>query len=371
MSAHTSPQQVSRACSALAALACGIALLTAATARAVDADPMPVPTFRAQYSDTDEVQRRFPALIEARRSSALGFDSGGRIAAIHVDTGDRVEAGALLARLDTRALEAELAAARAQAMAAQARAKIATTTLQRETQLVEQGHVSAQRLEELSAAAQAEDAVTAAAKAQAAALAVRIELARIEAPFTGVISARSADEGTIVAAGTPVLQIVEDGSLELRASLPWRDAQKLREGATYTAEVAGQRLPVRFRAATDVVDARRRSVSVVFDLAPGSGVRSGETAQLFLPTDIEVRGFWAPVTALTEGRRGVWNIYALVPGEQADVLVLEPRPVSVEYLEEDRVFLSGAVAEGTVLLAAGVHRVVPGQRVRPAAGAEP
>jgi len=336
--------------------------------QAADAEPIPVTVLRAHYLNSDTLQRRFPALIEARRSSALGFDSGGRIAEILADTGDRVEAGATLARLDTRAVEAQQAAAAAQAKAAEARARIAEASLKREAQLVDQGHVSPQRLEELAAEANAAEAVAAAARAEAAALEVRIDLARIEAPFAGVISERTADEGAIVGAGTPVLRIVEAGSLELRVGLPWRDAQRLQPERDYAAQVGGRLISVRLRATTDVIDARRRTVTAVFDLPADSPVRSGETAELSLPTEVNARGFWAPITALTEGRRGLWAVYTLV--RQADGnTVLETRPVTVEYLDAQRAYLSGAVAEGEQLVATGVHRVVPGQRVRAVAEA--
>jgi hypothetical protein len=60
----------------------------------------------------------------------------------------------------------------------------------------------------------------------------------------------------------------------------------------------------------------------------------------------------------------LWSVYALAPGE--DGFNLEPRPVEILHIENDRVFLTGAVEDGAQFLSAGVHRVAPGQSVRPA-----
>lgn len=330
------------------------------------ADPLPVQTQTVRFEDGAAIETRFPALIAARRQSALGFEAGGRIAQIGFDVGDRVDAGTALATLDTRGLEAQLDSARAQIAATDARADLAGVTLARQRQLVEQGHVSPQRLDEAGADARAARAQADAARAEAASLQVRIDLSRIEAPFSGVVTERFADEGAIAAPGAPVLQLVEDGALELRAGLPERDARALTPGEAYSAEIDGRQVSVRFRATTGVIDSRRRAVTAIFDLDPGVTARSGEVARLRLPTQLENRGFWAPITALSEGRRGLWSIYALTP--ENSHFILEPRPVEIVHTEGQRVYLTGAVSEGETFLASGVHRVAPGQIVRPADG---
>lgn len=328
------------------------------------ADPLPVAVQTVRFEDGTDIETRFPALIDARRESALGFEAGGRIAEIGYDLGDRVEAGASLATLDTRALEAQLASARARTSSAQARADLAQVTLNRQRQLVEQGHVSPQRLDEAGAEASSARAQAEAARAEAQALEVRIELSRLEAPFAGVVTGRFADEGAIASPGAPVLQLVEDAALELRAGLPERDARALRSGQAYTAEIDGREVEVIFRAATGVIDSRRRAVTAVFDLGASADARSGEVARLILPTRLDDEGFWAPISALSEGRRGLWSVFILAPGEGG--FILEPRPVEIIHTQGERVFLSGAVEDGARILSSGVNRVAPGQVVRPA-----
>lgn len=329
------------------------------------ATPTPVPVLSVQYGDAAQAETRFPALIAARRESALGFPAGGQIAHLHVDVGDRVEAGQSLAVLDTRALEAQRQAARADLAAAQADARLATVTLDRQRQLVAQGHVSAQALDEASARAAAASARIDAAAAAEAALAVQIELSRLQAPYAGIVTARHFDDGASVSPGVPVLTLVEAGVLEVRVGLPARDAARLDPGGAYQVELAsGETVTVTLRAVTGVIDARDRSVSAVFDVPDAAQVSAGVMARLVLPYQLEERGFWAPVAALSEGRRGLWSVYALVA--DGDAFLLEPRPVEILHTERDQVFLRGAVQTGEQILAGGVHRVAPGQRVSPA-----
>ena len=79
-------------------------------------------------------------------------------------------------------------------------------------------------------------------------------------------------------------------------------------------------------------------------------------------------GTWLPFAAITEGLRGLWVIYALVPAEGGGYRI-EARDVEVLYAAEDRVFVRGAIADGELLVGAGLQRVAPGQTVRLAAAA--
>jgi membrane fusion protein, multidrug efflux system len=98
-------------------------------------------------------------------------------------------------------------------------------------------------------------------------------------------------------------------------------------------------------------------------LAPGQRVSAGEVGRLVLSEPLGERGFWAPVTAPAEARRGLWSVRELVPADGG--YALEPRVVEIIHVEGERAYLRGAVAEGAMILASGVQRAAPGQRVRP------
>ncbi|HEY8468475.1 MAG TPA: HlyD family efflux transporter periplasmic adaptor subunit [Longimicrobiales bacterium] len=198
--------------------------------------------------------------VEATEAD-LGFQAGGRIAEVLVREGDRVEAGALLARLDDAELVARLAAAEAQlevarqalrelergarpeelrqAEAAEAAARQRMEEAQRlaarTRTLYEGGAVSAEELEraetahEVAAAQHRQaaeqlalvrsgarpervDAQRAAVRQAEAAVAqaeAMLANARIHAPFSGIVTVRHRHPGEAVSPGAPVLTLMD------------------------------------------------------------------------------------------------------------------------------------------------------------------
>ncbi|MFN5901952.1 MAG: efflux RND transporter periplasmic adaptor subunit, partial [Novosphingobium sp.] len=156
--------------------------------------------------------------VALREETVLGFTSGGRIARILVNEGDRVRRGQLLATLDTTAIASGLDAA----LAEQSRAR---AEIRRLEPLMAKGWITRPRYEAAQAAAQAADA---AVKAQSFA----VDTARIVASGDGVVLARPAEPGQIVAQGMPVLVVGKAASgFVLRAPLSDREAVRLTRGA--------------------------------------------------------------------------------------------------------------------------------------------
>ena len=102
-------------------LVCGGLVLAATQLRSkegpkvatVAPEPMAVQVAPVELTTAFTLNETYSGLAEARRNSALGFSTGGRIETIAVDVGDRVKRGSILASLDTRGLRAQLASATA------------------------------------------------------------------------------------------------------------------------------------------------------------------------------------------------------------------------------------------------------------------
>lgn len=359
---------------ALAAIGMAAIVLIVTALRSADAQDengsasiLPVETLTITYTSDASIGEAYPGLVTARRESALGFERGGRIEAMLVDVGARVTAGDVLARLDTRGLSAQVAAADAQTAEARVQVSLARATEERQRALLERGHISPQRLDEAETSTQAADARRAAAAASADALRVQLSLSVIEAPYDGVVTARMVDEGAIAAPGQPILNLVEDGALEIRVGLPPVAAARLDVGERYEFRAdAGQVVGI-LRATTGVVDVQSRSVTAIFDIAEGETAQAGQVARLILDAPITEEGFWVPTSALAEGRRGLWSVYALAADGDGTYRI-EPHSVEALRVEADRIFVRGAVDDGALILSTGLQRVTPGQRVRPLAG---
>lgn len=350
----------------VAAIMILVTALRGANAQSINSEvtELPVPVVTVDYQTDASTGEAYPGLVTARRESALGFERGGRIDAMLVDVGDRVLAGDILARLDTRALDAQIAAADAQTAEARVQVSLSRATEERQRTLLERGHISQQRLDEATTSTQAADARRAAAAASADALRAQLALSVIEAPYDGVVTGRQVDEGAISAPGQSVLNIVEDGSLEIRVGLPPAAAARLVVGDAYQFDADAGEVTGIFRASTGVVDVRSRSVTVLFDIADGDRAQAGQVARLVLSAPIDARGFWVPTSALAEGRRGLWSVYVL-ESEDGGRYRVAPHSVEALRVEADRVFVRGAVDHGDMILASGLQRVTPGQLVRP------
>ncbi|AXE64283.1 efflux transporter periplasmic adaptor subunit [Hyphomonas sp. CACIAM 19H1] len=329
----------------------------------VEPQPLAVSVSPVEYLTELDIEELFTGIAEARRTSRLGFQTGGRIERIDVRVGDTVKAGQTIARLDTRGLGAQLASARAVVEEARAAHQLALDTAERQRQLQAQGHVSAQRVEEFVAQATTAMARVEAARAQADTLRVQIDLASITAPYDGVIVSRFADEGAIAGPGQAILELVEAGDLEARIGVSARIVPELVPGETYTLEAETGPVEAPLRSVTGVVDASQRTVAAVFDVPASSGVPAGSLVRLKMQRKLQEKGFWVPLKALSSANRGMWTVYAVV-GEDDDWRA-QPRLVEMVYPAGERAFVRGPVEAGDRIIVDGLQRVTPGARVLP------
>lgn len=333
--------------------------------KVVSSQPEPISVEVAEVViQTDfEIDERFSGLVTPARTSSLGFTSGGRIDALYADIGDRVNQGDVLAKLDTRSLSAQLASAEASIAEARATHSLAVATVERQQRLAANGHVSLQAVDEAVAQADTAQARIAAARANASALRVQISLATITAPFAGVVTQRLADEGVIANPSQPIFELVERDQLEARIGLTQELAATMVPGAEYDLVGAQGNVPARLRSVTGVIDRSFRTVTAVFDLEDPETTTPGEVVRLAVQQTIDERGSWVPISALTESQRGLWSVY--VVRENAGASVAVPDNVEVVHSDGERAFVRGGLRDGDVVITDGLHRITPGQRVRP------
>ena len=138
-------------------------------------DPLVVETDSLIWADGYDVTRSFVGRVEARQESDLGFELAGMVLEILVDEGELVEAGAVIAVLDSERLNAqrqELVAAQSEA---QARLELAELTLNRITQALELNATSQQEFDDADKSRSAAQAVLDRADAAFASIVVDIE----------------------------------------------------------------------------------------------------------------------------------------------------------------------------------------------------
>ena len=257
-----------------ALLALPVLLLAAAGLWFWQRQPLPVEVARLER----DVPLRVFGLgtIEARVLSRVGFEVPGVLMELAADHGDRVTAGAVLARLDSASQRARLARAEAGLASAQAQQGRVAAVVDRATAQYQQKRSLAQRRRELAsrgtasmeaaelaetdattaqadlAVANADLAVARAALADAEAnlLAERTTLAKHElrAPYEAIVIARHREAGVTLAPGEAVFTLIPPDSLWALAHVDEARAGRIVEGQPATVRLRslpGESFPAR------------------------------------------------------------------------------------------------------------------------------
>ncbi len=360
---------MSRTSSSLSVVFAGVLALAVAPVASEESSaaiPLTVAVLRAEEITGYAVEREFVGQVEAARRSQVGFELPGRLADVGVEEGDAVTAGAVIARLDVDRLDARRAELRAAQAQTQADLSLARATLKRVEEAVDFNGVSLQEVDQAREQERALAATVRLAQARVATVEVDIEKSSIRAPYDAVVVRRLADEGQVLSAGQPVLELLETSAPEARVGVAGDAAGAVAAGQTVTVLAGSRRLDARVRTVLPLRDPASRTVDVILELPPESGLLPGDLIRIRLSRRQEAAGFWIPVGALTEGARGLWSLYVAAADDASDAPSthrLDRRVVQVLHTDDDRAFVSGTLSEGEWVVTDGLQRVVPGQQV--------
>jgi HlyD family secretion protein len=366
---------------AAAGLAAALAWRYGVPARAEAIEVRPVPFTRTVSG---------PALLDALVKVDVGARIPGRVAEVLADEGDQVAAGALLVRLDTgdaghlfAQAEAQTGAARravteaeADRDAAEAALLRAQADFRRKEELLPRGFTT--RAEFDAARSTLDQAVATAERTRSAVLRARDQLTAAEAgargtgvrlgdtaivvPVAGVITDRMHNVGDVVAAGTPILRLVDPASLVLSARFDESVMAQIVPGQA--AEIRYVSYPGRvFRGTVRrigrSVDATTREFAVELtpaELPPHWAI--GQRAMVTLATGTSPATITVPqeVLAPRGGQAGLWVAEG---GTRA-----RWRPVQLGAAADGRIEVREGLQAGDVVLRRS-RRLYPYMPVRP------
>jgi RND family efflux transporter MFP subunit len=164
----------------------------------------------------------------------------GTMGEIRVDRGTPVRRGQLMATIQAAGVRSQAAGARAGVAAAEANLAVARQRRDAARRLHEAGAMSAIEARSAESAYEAAEAQLAAARGQAAAANESASHTTINAPITGVVSARAVEPGQPVAVGDPILTVVNSDVLELSAQVSVAEAARVEIGAPVIFTLTGQ-----------------------------------------------------------------------------------------------------------------------------------
>ena len=280
--------------------------------------------------------------VEARRSWMIGPTVAGRVAQVHVDVGDTVKAGQLLAEMDSIDLDQKLSAqdasisrtvstqmaAQAQQTDALARYELAKLNFSRNQDLAKLNFISPSALElrtqeKISAEAAYEVASANLSgvkqdvirlKAERAGLQQQRNNVRLIAPADGVVTTRDAESGTTVVAGQPVIRLIDPQSLWVKLRLDQGRSAGLQAGLDAHIVVRSQAQNsfkghvVRVELLSDSVTEERVAL-VSFAQLP-KDVSVGEVAEVTLTLSPVENALLIPNASIQRqgGNMGVWRL---------------------------------------------------------------
>ncbi|MBI3523094.1 MAG: efflux RND transporter periplasmic adaptor subunit [Betaproteobacteria bacterium] len=314
-------------------------------------------------ADPDANRVVYSGEVRARHEADLAFRIAGKLTARQVEVGSLVKAGDVLARIDPAdsALNAE--AARSQLAASSTEYTYASAELDRYRTLLEKKFISQAVYDSKLNAFKAAQAKHNQAQAQAALAGNQAGYAVLRADQAGVITAVNADPGQVVAAGQAVMKLARLDEKEVVIAVPESRLAELRaaQDASVRLWAAPEKIyRGRIREIAPTADTATRTFAVkVSMLDADPKVRLGMTANVLLG-GAATPSLLLPLSALTQqdGKPSVWVL------EGADNKVVA-RAVQIGAYHENGVSVLSGLKPGERIVAAGVHKLLPGQIVRP------
>jgi RND family efflux transporter MFP subunit len=353
------------------------------------------PVTRGNLSSTLTVAGEFQPYQEVELHAKVS----GYIRRINVDIGDRVKSGQVIATLEVPELNAQVAASQAQIRHSQSE----ITRAQNEVTLAQANHaathaaytrlseasksrpglIAEQELDDARAKDQDGEAKIDVAKSALEAAKEQLGISKadnqrvqsledysvVTAPFTGVVTMRYADVGSLIQAGTasntqsmPVVKVAQSDLLRLRMPVPEEDVPFIRIGSDVqiklqaTGKIISGKI-VRFT--RELATSTRTMLAEVDVPNPDLRLSAGMTAEATIVLQDQKNVLTVPARAVLKGDG---QAYVLIVDKDNKV---QKVPVALGIQGSDRIEITRGLAEHQTVIVSGQENYQSGQVVRP------
>jgi len=364
-------------------------------------DPTAAPTVAAAKVHRADLTRTLAVTAEFRPYQEVDVHAkvAGYVKHIYVDVGARVKEGQLIAVLEIPELQDEVQTADASVSKSQEEIRRAQADVERAQSAHEVAHLAYSRLADVSktrpglvAQQEIDDALgrdrvaeaqvaTAKASLSTAEQQLRVAqadrekvrtlfaYAQIKAPFTGVVTKRYADTGSMIQTGIssqtqsmPLVTLAQENLLRLVIPVPESAVSKIRLGSSVEVSVSalGKRFQGKVARFADQVDTATRTMHTEVDVPnPRGELVPGMYASASLVLNDERNALAVPVQALT---RGEDRVTVLLIDRQNK---LEERPVQIGVETPDEAEIVSGLSEGALVVVGNHSQLQPGMVVQP------
>ncbi len=310
--------------------------------------------------------RKFSGIVSATESSDLSFEVSGRVESVHVDVGDRVEKGQILAVLDKEPYLLKVDAAQAELVTAKAKVVNTKEEYDRQKRVYSQGAGAKSKLEQ---AKYNYDAALSQKNYQIAKLNLAkrdLNKTMLLSPYDGHIAWRSVNPHEEIMVGQKMFTIDAKGALEVELAVPETTINRLRIGTpatigfpTLPAHSAKGRITYIGSAA---VKSNAFPVKVCL-IEPPADINPGMTAEvsLVLEVDSQIVGYRVPIQAILPAKE-VGQGYAFVYDPQTSTV----RKTQIQTVggEQNMTIVSKGLSAGDIIAVAGVSFLADGMKVK-------
>ncbi len=301
--------------------------------------------------------REFQAIgsLKSAQGVMLSAEEAGEVTEILFESGERVEGGQVLVKLDTSEEEANLKGA----IAVLDHMKIAFDRAQklRSTKVMAQAELDSAeaRLREATAAVDS--------------LKANIARKKIIAPFSGRAGIKQVNVGQYLTAGTPVVPVYSLSLLYVDFSLPQQAVSEIEIGQKIHVVVdayAGEIFEGKLTAINPQIDANTRNIEIQGTLNnPDEKLRSGMFAEVIVVLSKEDKVIAVPSSSVNYAPYGdtVYVIEKMKNPQGAEYLGVRQQVVKLGRKKGDKVVLLSGIKEGEEVVSSGAFKLRPGAAV--------
>ncbi len=300
-------------------------------------------------------------VIAAQVRTDLSFRLSGKISERLVNVGDHVVLNQVLARLDPDEQQAELVSSQAGVASAEAGLRQATAAFERQKDLLGRGNTTRRDYDQADASLRSAKAQLDLAHSDLTVAQDQLAYTELRADADGIIVARMAEAGQVVAQAQPVYSLARDGPRDAVFNVhEWALANVATDKGLVISLVSNPEVTTLgdLREISPAVNPSTQTVMVKIGLRETPRAMTlgalvdgtGPTRQqkvVLLP--------WASLFEI-DGRPAVW---VLDPGGTIASL----KPITISSYTKDRIAVSSGLQTGEIVVSAGVQMLRPGQKV--------
>lgn len=258
-----------------------------------------------------------PGTMQAYVESPIYARTNGYLVKWYHDIGSRVNKGDLLADIDTPEVDQQLNQAKADLVTAQANEHLSRITEARYSELLKTDGVSKQEVDNATGDLAAKQAIVQSSEANVRRLQELYSFQKVYAPFTGVVTQRNVDIGTLINAGNggtsqQLFYMAQTDPIRVYVNVPEANAPSIHKGLPAYLELTqfpGQKFQGEVVRTAEAIDLATRTLLTEVDVPNKSGqLLPGGYAQVHLMAHAKIERLQVPVNALlfrSEGLRAV------------------------------------------------------------------